>query len=355
MSKFLRKMAAMSAKPSDFKPKPVAAATTKVTVPSVGTVPSIVKVPSMGTVPSKGTVPRVYRCNTVQDGHSFAEDRLYNALWNYRWAKVESDECRLVSVGWDLMAQLSGMTPNNARQNCFRLIQKLALEKVQAHNSEQRVGTTYRVYSYAAIIRRRRSAGMESVIRNRGGVTFVMAPYSKGTVPTEGTAPIEGTVLTEGMPSVPTEGTVSVPTEGTPLSHKEVMESQPSSSGVSIVSERVRKHLAVDDDVVHMVIRQCRRNDPDCTLEEVAEFAALSAAKICRQRNVDNPAGLLISQAPKFFPGSELSAYRARKAQELADGREMARRVLEDPQASPQELEWAKTMIPDGHPAENES
>jgi hypothetical protein len=69
---------------------------------------------------------------------------------------------------------------------------------------------------------------------------------------------------------------------------------------------------------------------------------------------VDNPAGLLISQAPKFFPGSELSAYRVRKAQEIAEGRKMARRVLEDPQASQQELEWAKTMIPDGARAENE-
>jgi len=42
---------------------------------------------------------------------AFAEDRLYNALWNYRNARNDGD-CRLVTVGWDLMAQLSGMTPN---------------------------------------------------------------------------------------------------------------------------------------------------------------------------------------------------------------------------------------------------
>jgi hypothetical protein len=76
------------------------------------------------------------------------------------------------------------MTPNNVRRNCFGLIQKLALEKVQSHNSEQRIGATYKVYSYAAIIRRRTEAGMKWVIHNRGGVTFV---DSKGTVPTEGT------------------------------------------------------------------------------------------------------------------------------------------------------------------------
>jgi hypothetical protein len=127
-------------KPADFRPPAMAVTLStkgtvlsKGTVPKEGTVNSVDTVPSKGTVPSKATVPRVYRCATVQDGHSFAEDRLYNALWNYRNAYSAGDDCRLITVGWDRMAQLAGMTPNNARQNCFRLIEKLALEKVQSH------------------------------------------------------------------------------------------------------------------------------------------------------------------------------------------------------------------------------
>ena len=52
------------------------------------------------------------------------------------------------------------------------------------------------------------------------------------------------------------------------------------------------------------------------------------AAKIQLQKNVDNPAGLLIHQVPRFFPGTELTAYRGRKAREIAEGRETAQRVL---------------------------
>jgi hypothetical protein len=41
-----------------------------------------------------------------------------------------------------------------------------------------------------------------------------------------------------------------------------------------IVIDKVRKYLAVDDDVVRMVIRQCRRNDPDCTMSWGLVWAA---------------------------------------------------------------------------------
>jgi hypothetical protein len=304
-------------------------------------------VPSKDTESLQGTVspkaPRVYRCLTAQDGHSFAEDRLYNSLWNYRQARMDANEYRLVTAGWDLMAKLSGMTPRNAKQNCFRLVAKLALEKVQAHNSDQRIGATYRVYSYAAIIRRRREAGLEWITRNRGGVTFVQpAGETRDTVSSQATV------------SSQNRGTVS--SGDTPLSQRKVKEEaststtglMPTRDTVPLVSAAIAKYLTVDDDVVYLIIEGCRAKDPACTLDEIAHFAAVSAAKICRQRNVDNPAGLLISQAPKFFPGNELSAYRARRAQELAESRETARRVLEDPQASAQEQEWAQGVLTAG-------
>jgi hypothetical protein len=102
-----------------------------------------------------------------------------------------------------------------------------------------------------------------------------------------------------------------------------------------IVINKVRKYLAVEDDVIRIVVRQSRRNDPDCTDDEIAEFAEASAAKIARQRNVDNPAaGLLISQTPKFFPGSELQAYRVRKAREAMESKGVARKVLDDPESA---------------------
>ena len=122
----------------------------------------------------------------------------------------------------------------------------------------------------------------------------------------------------------------------------------PTRDTVPLVSAAIAKYLTVDDDAVRLIIEGCQRNDPGCTLEEIAEFAAHSAAKIAKQRNVDNPAGLLISQAPKFFPGAELQAYRARKARELAESREVARKVLDDPEGAQDAREWAQAVLAEG-------
>jgi hypothetical protein len=62
---------------------------------------------------------------------------------------------------------------------------------------------------------------------------------------------------------------------------------------------------------------------------------------------VDNPAGLLISQAPKFFPGSELQGCRVRKARELSESREVAQKVLDDPESAQDAREWAQAVLAD--------
>jgi hypothetical protein len=322
---------------------------TKATVPFISTVPTAVS------VPTKGTVPRIYKCSTVQDGHSFAEDRLYNALWNYRNARIDSENSRLVTAGWDLMSKLSGMTPNNARQNCFRLIQKLALEKVQAHNSDQRIGTTYRIYSYSAIIRKRKESGLEWVVRNRGGVAFVNPLLSTETVPLEVTVPTKGTVPTsstairEETAAPPSQGTPTVPTEGTPLSHTQVTTSQTSSS-VSVVSDRLRKLISIDAAAVRQIIEGCEQYDPLATAEEIAHFTEIKIAQHKKNTSVRNLPGLLISSVMDYFrPGSgELADYRATKVKEVAANRvleDRLRAALEDPLVPEDEKKLARSAL----------
>lgn len=144
-------------------------------------------VPEKDTVSGKDTVPdkpapaiktqgaRYYFCNSAEDGHSLAEQRLYERLWNSPLARDESPSTRLITLGWDVMARLCRTTPRLARENCFRLLRKLALEKVAPHDSERRIGATYRVYAPGAVLERRRQAGLNFVIRNRG-VRFVTPP-----------------------------------------------------------------------------------------------------------------------------------------------------------------------------------
>ncbi len=148
---------------------------------------------------------KIHKVSSVQSGLSHAELCLYHALWN-RHKKEQDDGTKLVIIGWQTMATISGMTDNNARCNCRRLIDKMVLDKISEPSACS--GTTYRIYPYEQILIRWRKAGMEYVVKNRGGVTFSLADSeSKGT-------PLKGTVPTEGTPRIPTEGTPGIPTEG---------------------------------------------------------------------------------------------------------------------------------------------
>ncbi len=113
---------------------------------------------------------RIRRCSTAQDGHSLGEEVLYQALW--KASTPESDDARTIVIGWRGMSQLCRMTPKNCKINTQRLIRKLALEVLSPYNTPESIGTTYRVHSTDTILRRRRAAGLEWVVRSRG-VEFV--------------------------------------------------------------------------------------------------------------------------------------------------------------------------------------
>ena len=70
------------------------------------------------------------------------------------------------------MSHLARLSLNNCRLNVRSLVRKLAIEEVEGPHCEKQVGKTYVVYSPAAILRRRREAGLEWVVRTKG-VMFV--------------------------------------------------------------------------------------------------------------------------------------------------------------------------------------
>lgn len=136
-----------------------------------GTVPLTSETPAPHVIRHPGGA-KLHYCLTARDGHSLAEENLYQSLWNSPAAREETPESRLIAIGWDVMAALARTTPRLARENCFRLIDKLALERVAPPDSDRRIGTTYRVYAPEAVLARRRGAGKNWVVRNRG-VRFV--------------------------------------------------------------------------------------------------------------------------------------------------------------------------------------
>lgn len=142
------------------------------TSPGVDLTPPQAKAPEVVSIPASAAGPRlrIRKCAVTHDGHSLGEEVLYQALW--RAASNESADARTIVIGWRGMSQLCRMTPKNCKINTQRLIRKLALEILSPYNTPESIGTTYRVYSDEAILRRRRDAGLEWVVRSRG-VEFV--------------------------------------------------------------------------------------------------------------------------------------------------------------------------------------
>jgi DNA-binding MarR family transcriptional regulator len=292
------------------------------------------------------TRSRLRRITVAQDALTHVEESVYDALWGVK-KKAEQETHRLAQMGYSELAKKSRVSKRTIQSIVDRLIQKNFIQIEVPADILRRQPTVYKVLGYAAILKHQRDTGRQWVIQTGRGIFY--AQKLSSTV--EARLPSTVEVRSPSTVEASSTSTVELPSTVLLIGNKEGITS---SSGTAIVQRAIAKHIAIDDDAVLQIIQGCQRNDPDCTLEEIAEFSAHSAAKIRRQKNVGNPAGLLINQAPRFFPGTELTAYRARKAQEIAKAREMARRVLENPEASPQELEWAKTMIPDGRPAENE-
>lgn len=112
---------------------------------------------------------RVHRCRSVQDGHSHGETILYDTLWRLGSAVNEHRE---VTIGWDAMGRAARMSDKAAKRNLNQLTGKLAVELVAKEDSARRVGRTYRIFSFDQILARRKAAGMEYVVRDKG-VRFV--------------------------------------------------------------------------------------------------------------------------------------------------------------------------------------
>jgi len=117
--------------------------------------------------------PKIRRAVKAQDGHSMGEQAVYQALWNA--ASVESADAKLIRIGYGGLQSLCGLDKTNCKDNIRSLIEKLAVEVVSPFSVKRNEGNTYRIFSPGAILRRRKAAGMEWVIRNKG-VRFVDHP-----------------------------------------------------------------------------------------------------------------------------------------------------------------------------------
>ena len=112
---------------------------------------------------------RIRKATMVEDGHSLAEQAVYEVLWQAASPVGDlADADRAIRIGYHRLAQMTRLSWVSVKANLRTLERKLAIEVTGSENSATREGKCYLVYSRSAILRRRKQAGLEWVRRTRG-------------------------------------------------------------------------------------------------------------------------------------------------------------------------------------------
>ena len=258
---------------------------------------------------------KIRRAVKVQDAHSSGEQALYQALWNT--GIVETPDAKLIRIGYGGMQSLCGLDRSNCKDNILSLIKKLAIEVISGFDIRRNQGNTYRVFSYGAILKRRKAAGLEWVIRSRG-VQFVAQPPIGETPIGNKDEPIgDSPIAPRGeTPIGPMGETPTGPMGKTPIASRKGIKLQETESSSSLIWEILRRYCPViDDDAIRQLIEKCRAAAPDCTEEEIAYFTQAKAEYgRSRASAVHNLMGFLQTAVPRCFEGAAFRKYRAERA-----------------------------------------
>jgi hypothetical protein len=283
---------------------------------------------------------RVHRCYRAQDGHSNGENQLYSALWQA--GLTETTETKRVTMGWDRMASAAGMSDKAAQRNLRTLLEKLAVEVIAKENSSTRTGKTYRVFSYKAILERRRAAGMIFVTKDKG-VRFVTTPedINRNADAALDHPAIDKTSTVDITTTVDKTSTGTVDKTSPPLgSILGIKNRKTTTTGEDLdpIVATLAKYVVADESAAQKILSSCREACATATVEEIASVIALKAPGILRNRSINNPLGLLITSVPQCFHGVGIDRLRA----EWAD--ERLREIERQQERERQELEMVRLL-----------
>jgi hypothetical protein len=116
-----------------------------------------------------GRQGRIRKATMAEDGHSLAEQAVYEVLWQAASPVGDlADADRTIRIGYHRLAQMTRLSWVSVKANLRTLERKLAIEVTGSENSATREGKCYLVYSRSSILERRKQAGLEWVRRTRG-------------------------------------------------------------------------------------------------------------------------------------------------------------------------------------------
>jgi len=322
---------------------------------------------SMGQViPGRGR-SKVRRAVLAQDGHSLGEEAIYQIMWRGGRPENGDPNCsRTIRIGAADIGYKVNMAKKNVRQNIARLFEKLALEIVEDFETMSSQARLYRVHSYKQILERRRAAGLEFILRNKGVVFCTKDGEDLVSSPAYLSSPGDGTSIRPAPPKKRRAAqSVAATTYQPPVRPVERVETS-EGGDLETVSLALNRYWPVDEAAAVQLIRDCRRVRPDAKSEEIAFFVREKLELARQNRNITNPTGLILATVPQSFVGSTFLQFRRRLAQQAALAAEDAARkekereemasywlaerdrwekVLSDPSATQQGRDAAEKML----------
>jgi len=269
------------------------------------------KYPNDKVTPGRGR-SKVRKCVLAQDGHSLGEEAIYQVMWRSgRPENSDPNGSRTVRIGAADLGYKVNMAKKNVRQNISRLFEKLAVEIIEDFETMSSQARMYRVYSYKQILERRRAAGLEYVLRNKG----VVFCSSNG----EEIVASPAYVLTPGdetsiKPAPPKKRRVSLPQSALSATvlPPAIPNEESSMSDLQVVIQALNRYWPVDQAAAVQLLRDCRRVRPDARADEIAFFVREKLELARSNRNITNPTGLIIATVPQSFVGSSFEEFRGR-------------------------------------------
>jgi hypothetical protein len=124
---------------------------------------------------------RIRKATMAEDGHSLAEQAVYEVLWQASSPVNDLDDAdRTIRIGYHRLAQMTRLSWVSVKANLRTLEKKLAIKVTGSENSATREGKCYLVYSRSSILARRKQAGLEWVRRTRGVELLSQAAIALG-------------------------------------------------------------------------------------------------------------------------------------------------------------------------------
>jgi len=272
-----------------------------------------------GITPGRGR-SKVRRAVLAQDGHSLGEEAIYQVMW--RGGRPESGDpnsSRTIRIGAADIGYKINMAKKNVRQNVSRLFEKLAVEILEDFETMSSQARLYRVYSYKQILDRRRAAGLEYVLRNKGVVFCTPGGEELVSSPAYVATPGDETSI---RPAPPRRRRPGLPSSigqfQQPITPASLRGEDSKSEELQIVSQALNRYWPVDEPAAVQLLRNCRRVRADARPEEIAFFVREKLELTRQTRNIANPTGLILATVPQSFIGSTFEEFRKRMERQAA-------------------------------------